>query len=69
MKSLKEIHSDMFEPMLENIIFYGGNTLFQGFQERTYILGVSFENNLNDRMQELRTITPDFMEPKVNFIK
>ncbi len=35
-KSLKEIHSDMFEPMLENIIFYGGNTLFQGFQERAY---------------------------------
>jgi len=55
LKSLKEVHSDMFEPMLENIIFYGGNTLFDGFQERA--------------MQEIRTITPDFMEPKVNFIK
>ena len=36
LKSLKDVHSDMFEPMLENIIFYGGNTLFNGFEERAY---------------------------------
>ncbi len=36
LKSLKELSPDLLEPMLENIIFYGGNTLFPGFQARAY---------------------------------
>ena len=32
--SLKSLHSDLFEPMLENICVFGGNTLFPNFKDR-----------------------------------
>jgi Actin and related proteins len=37
LESLKSLHSDLFEPMLENICVYGGNTLFPNFEERLYL--------------------------------
>jgi hypothetical protein len=59
------MHPDLFEPLLENICVYGGNTLFPNFEERLYESII----NYNFRNQELRTVTPDYMEPKIHYFK
>jgi len=54
--------------MLENIVFFGGNTLFSGFEERALELFFIFVLKYFSK-KEIRMITPDYMEPKLNFIK